>query len=211
MQYAFNERDKYDPGTLTPTALNTQRTGRFVGGRFGYVNGPLDVAAAYGQSTVGDNFYAGTTTNVKAFNIGASYDFSNVKLLGEYSKLKNEVDQYSIVLAPIPDTDLKGYLLGATMPVGPDVIRAAYSRVKYDLNAPFTFFGPPDPKASKFALGYVHHLSKRTALYATVARVRNKHGAAQTVRGPAFVTRFIGQSFTPKTSTGYDFGIRHAF
>jgi predicted porin len=55
----------------------------------------------------------------------------------------------------------------------------------------------------------VHNLSKRTALYATVARVSNKNGAALSVGGPAFVTTTGG--FTPKTSTGYDFGIRHAF
>ncbi|KIQ32479.1 hypothetical protein RT97_12045, partial [Variovorax paradoxus] len=59
------------------------------------------------------------------------------------------------------------------------------------------------------AIGYVHNLSKRTALYATIARVSNKNGAALTVgAGPGFVTT---GGFTPKTSTGYDFGIRHAF
>ncbi len=68
-----------------------------------------------------------------------------------------------------------------------------------------------DPKANKIAIGYVHNLSKRTALYATLARVRNKNGANLTVGGPAFVTSLGGQAFTPKTSTGYDFGIRHAF
>jgi predicted porin len=60
----------------------------------------------------------------------------------------------------------------------------------------------------------VHNLSKRTALYATVARIRNKDGAALTVGGPSFVTTSTvlpGQAFLPKTSTGYDIGIRHAF
>jgi len=65
-----------------------------------------------------------------------------------------------------------------------------------------------DPKANKLALGYVHNLSKRTALYATIARVSNKNGAALTVGGPAFISNSV---FTPKSSTGYDFGIRHAF
>src|SRR5689334_10889697 len=112
VMYGLHERDKYDPGTATPTALNTQRTGRYVGGRFGYANGPLDVAASYGQSTIGDNFFAGTTTNVKSFNAGASYDFGVVKLFGEYSKLKNDVDFEVTPLAAAPDVDLKGYLLG---------------------------------------------------------------------------------------------------
>ena len=212
VMYAFHERDKYDPGTLTPTALNTQRTGRYVGGRFGYANGPLDVAAAYGQSTIGDNFFVGTTTNVKTFNVGASYDFGVVKLFGELSKAKNEVDTDSFVLVPPTDVDLKGWLLGATVPVGPGLIRVAYSAVKYDFNLPPTpFVTTDDPKANKFAIGYVNNLSKRTALYATVARIRNKNGAGLTLGGPSFVTSFGGAAYAPKTSTGYDFGIRHAF
>jgi len=212
LMYGFHEQNKYDPGAATPTALNSQRTGRYVGGRFGYANGPLDVAASYGNSTVGDNFFAGTTTSVKTFNLGASYDFGVVKLFGEYSKAKNEVDVESFVLAQPTDIDLKGWLLGATVPVGPGLIRVSYSAVKYDFNLPTTFFGTTsDPKANKFAIGYVHNLSKRTALYATVARLRDKNGAGLTLGGPSFVTSFGGGAYAPKTSTGYDFGIRHAF
>jgi predicted porin len=212
VMYGFHERDKYDPGAATPTALNSQRTGRYVGGRFGYANGPLDVAASYGQSTIGDNFFVGTTTNVKTFNVGASYDFGVVKLFGELSKAKNEVDTDSFVLTAPTDIDLKGWLLGVTVPVGPGLIRASYSAVKYDFNLPTTpFFTTDDPKANKFAIGYVHNLSKRTALYATVARIRNKNGANLTLGGPSFATSFGGAAYAPKTSTGYDFGIRHAF
>jgi predicted porin len=215
VMYAFNEATKYDPAGATPNVpatLNTQRTGRYIGGRFGYANGPLDVAASYGNSTVGDNFFVGTTTSVKTFNLGASYDFGVVKLFGEYSKAKNEVDVENPLLLQPADIDLKGYLIGATVPVGPGLIRVAYSQVKYDLNLPTTpFFTTDDPKANKFAIGYVHNLSKRTALYATVARLRNKNGAALNLGGPAFVTSFSGAAYAPKTSTGYDFGIRHAF
>jgi predicted porin len=49
----------------------------------------------------------------------------------------------------------------------------------------------------------VHNLSKRTALYATVARAKNSGGAAQALNGA--VTGANG------SSSGYDFGIRHAF
>ena len=217
VMYGFHERNKFDPGTVTPDVANSQRTGRYVGGRFGYANGPLDVAASYGQSTIGDDFFDGTTTNVKTFNLGASYDFGVVKLFGEVSKAKNEVDTDSFLFTTAPtDIDLKGYLLGVTVPVGPGLIRASYSAVKYDFNLPTTpFFTTDDPKANKFAIGYVHNLSKRTALYATVARIRNKNGANLTVGGPGFVTQVgtgaAAQFFQPKTSTGYDFGIRHAF
>jgi predicted porin len=211
VQYGFSEKTKYDNGTFTPNVANNSRAGRYVGGRFGYANGPLDVAVAYGSSTIGDQFYVGTTTKVNTLNLGASYDFGPVKLFGEVSRAKNKVD-YEVT--PLftggrADVDLTGYLLGVTVPVGAGLIRASYSRVKYDFNEVQLPFEPAvaDPKASKLALGYVHNLSKRTALYATVARVSNKNGAALTVGGPGFVTG----AFTPKNSTGYDFGIRHAF
>ena len=211
LQYAFSEKTKYDNGIFTPNVANNSRAGRYVGGRFGYANGTLYVALAYGSSTVGDQFYVGTTTKVNTLNLGASYDFGPVKLFGEVSRAKNKVD-YEVT--PLftggrPDVDLTGYLLGVTVPVGAGLIRASYSRVKYDFNEVQLPFEPAtaDPKASKLALGYVHNLSKRTALYATVARVSNKNGAALTVGGPGFVTG----AFTPKNSTGYDFGIRHAF
>jgi len=211
LQYGFSEKTKYDPGTATPATANIARQGRYVGGRFGYANGPLDVAVAYGSSTVGDQYYVGTTTKVNTLNLGASYDFGPVKLFGELSKAKNKVDyEVSPFLGGRPDVDLTGYLIGVTVPVGAGLIRASYSHVKYDFNAPVVLFAPDvaDPKANKLALGYVHNLSKRTALYATIARVSNKNGAALTVGGPAFISNAV---FTPKSSTGYDFGIRHAF
>jgi predicted porin len=210
-QYGFAEKTKYSPGLATPNVANSQRQGRYVGGRFGYANGPLDVALSYGSSTVGDDYYAGTTTKTNTLNLGASYDFGPVKLFGELSKVKNKVDYEVTPLAGgRPDVDVTGYLLGATVPVGAGLIRASWSHVKYDQNLPFNPFAlnPGDPKANKLALGYVHNLSKRTALYATIARVSNKNGAALTVGGPSFVTT---GGFTPRTSTGYDFGIRHAF
>uniref|UniRef100_C5CKH4 Porin Gram-negative type n=1 Tax=Variovorax paradoxus (strain S110) TaxID=543728 RepID=C5CKH4_VARPS len=210
LQYAFHEQTKYDPGTATPVnALGVAaptRAGRYVGGRLGYANKALDIAVAYGNSTSGDQFYLGTTDSVKTMNLGASYDFGPVKLFGELSHIKNSRDYAVTPIAPTGDADLRGYLLGVTVPIGAGLVRASYSRVRYDRDQPFTLVD--DPKASKLSLGYVHNLSKRTALYATIARVSNKNGAALTVGGPAFISNAV---FTPGTSSGYDLGIRHAF
>ncbi|HEX7867394.1 MAG TPA: porin [Variovorax sp.] len=212
VMYAFHENDKYSSGSFTPrdSATSKSRAGRYIGGRIGYANGPLDVAVAYGNSTVGDQFYAGTTDSVKTFNLGASYDFGPVKLFGSLTRVKNSRDyEITPVTGARPDVDLNGYQLGATVPVGAGLIRASYSSVKYDYNQP-AILRTADPKANKLALGYVHNLSKRTALYATIARVSNKNGAALTVGGPGFYKASEGV-FTPKTSTGYDLGIRHSF
>jgi len=199
VMYAFPETNKFDPGTATPNVPNSQRTGRYVGGRFGWSNGAADVAAAISQNTIGDNYFAGTTTNVDNFNIGASYDFSFVKLSVEYTDSKAHVDYAITPTAAVPDIDLNGFLIGATVPVGPGLIRASYAKVKYDFNSA----ARTNQSADKWSIGYVHNLSKRTALYATAAFVHDKDGAPANVLG-----LFTAQ---PKNSTGYDFGVRHNF
>ena len=208
LMYAFSEKTKYSPGTATPDASNIARQGRYVGGRFGYANGPLDVAVSYGSSTIADDYYFGITSKINTANLGASYDFGPVKLFGEISRAKNKIDidgRYERYSAYVPEAVLKGYLLGVTVPVGAGLIRASYSAVKVNTDLDDR---RADPKANKLALGYVHNLSKRTALYATIARVSNKNELGLTVGGPSFISNSV---FTPRTSTGYDFGIRHAF
>src|SRR4051812_20173231 len=81
--YAFNEQVKYEPGAFTPRVPNNSRAGAYWGARVGYANGPLDVAAGYGESTVADSYFAGITSKLDTFNLGASYDFGLVKLFGE--------------------------------------------------------------------------------------------------------------------------------
>ena len=108
LQYGFHEKTKYDPGLATPNVANNSRTGRNIAGRFGYANGPLDVAIAYGSSTIGDQFYAGTTTKLNTLNLGASYDFGPVKLFGEVSRTKNKIDYEVTPFAAAADVDLTG-------------------------------------------------------------------------------------------------------
>jgi len=210
LQYAFHEQTKYDPGTSTPVnalgAAAPARAGRYVGGRLGFADGPLDVAVAYGNSTSGDQFHLGSTDSVRTMNLGASYDFGPVKLFGELSHSKSSRDYAVRPIDATSDANLRGYLLGVNVPIGAGLVRASYSRVRYDHNQPLTLVA--DSKANKLSLGYVHNLSKRTALYATIARVSNTNGAALTVGGPAFIRSAV---FTPGTSKGYDLGIRHAF
>ncbi len=225
VQYGFHEQLKADNG-LQSSLNNNSRGGRYVGGRFGYANGPLDVAVAYGVQNNTSDFLAGTDTNAKNLNVGASYDFGVVKLFGQVASIKRKVE-YSGSNEPIfnPSTKMTGYLLGVTVPVGAGLIRASYGQVKTKVDQQAvlfpSLFAPAyeDPKANQLAIGYVHNLSKRTALYATGTYVRNKNGAAFTadsgnITAP-FATSYtaLGQTgvYRAKTSIGYDFGIRHAF
>ena len=81
------------------------------------------------------------------------------------------------IMAHYSNDDIKngnegtGFLIGGLIPVGAGEVRLAYSTYKIDTVG-------ADPRSNKLALGYVHNLSKRTALYTTFARVSNKNGAA---------------------------------
>lgn len=212
VMYTFHEKTKYDPGTSTTGRAavdgNDSRTGRYVGTRFGYAQGPFDIAVAYGDSTVGDNYYAGATTHTKTVNAGASYDFGSIKLMGELSRVRRETEfDGATFAANIQGTSFRGQLLGFTLPIGPGLIRGSIAKVRYD-NTPGRAAQSP-PEATQLALGYVHNLSKRTALYATFARLTNKNGSALNIfNAPAPIAT---GGMTPHRSTGYDFGIRHAF
>ena len=245
--YSLHENIK---NSALGSAANPSTAGKYIGGRFGYANGPLDVAFAYGESTKTDSLVNGTflglpivgnnINKAKIANLGASYDFGPVKLMGELSRT---TDNYNLGIPVLfGNNNVKdkynGYLIGVTAPIGAGLIRASYSRVDIKEGGlavvnPFSpaslFFTTGNkPKVDKFAIGYVHNLSKRTALYATAAWTKNKNdqnyigglqAAATNVyggKGPGFgvydpVTGArIGNGF-PGKAIGYDFGIRHAF
>lgn len=223
LMYAFNEAASFDPGVLTKPAADS-RAGRYLGGRIGYAKGPLDVALAVASNTTASQYFSGSTTRLRIWNLGASYDFGALKVFGEYSSNRQRIALSGAAAiteaAGSTEPGANGALIGVSVPLGAGLVRASYSRVDYrhfDRAHPGLPGLSPNPKAGKLALGYVHRLSKRTALYATVARLENRNGADLTNGGPNFIgpaqaaaARSDGARL-PYTSVGYDFGIRHAF
>lgn len=173
-----------------PSNSTTRENGNGYGLRVGYNGGPVNVAASYTKaefattpaaSITPATFGSVTLGDVKEWSVAGSYDFGFVKPRVMYVH-----DEFGTRSG-------RGWLAGATAPVGPGEAKLAYSTYKTSLGA----------GSAKWALGYVHHLSKRTALYATYARVSNKGGAAQSVNGSATAAN--------AGSSGYDIGIRHVF
>lgn len=152
--------------------------GTGIGLRVGYAAGPFNVAFGYGKT----EFAAGDITQA---NLGGQWDFGVAKLMGQFTRDENG------------SVDGTGWLIGGLMPMGPGEIRLAYSQ--YEIDAGLGV----EPRVRKLALGYVHNLSKRTAVYATVARVKGNDGAAAQIGGSAAVVN--------GHATGFDFGIRHSF
>jgi predicted porin len=223
VMYGLNEQPKYAPAAAMPSdtifgGAQKSRTGGYVGGRIGYTWSDWNVALAYGESTLDDQFYAGTTLIQKTSNLAASYKLGDTALFGEYSNLRvrQQAEQPATVLpAAAVDAKFESYMLGLTTPVGVGQIRAAYSRTRGTVGTGAAFLREVTQlKAEKLALGYIHNLSKRTALYATVAYVKNRNGMAFTTGGaPGYVASASRKAATGRTDTGfgYEFGIRHAF
>jgi predicted porin len=231
LQYALHENVGQSGLAGSPSTK-----GRSVGGRLGYAAGPLDVALAIAESTAADSTgvdAAGLPTGVdvkekiQTVSLGASYDFSVVKVFGEISQVRDRTRS----TVPVPVLGLlttrendkyNGGLLGLTVPIGPGLIKASYARVKFD-NDPGSLASPfsiqRNASVNKVAIGYEHNLSKRTALYATAARIRVKDGqnnpaimGAITGGAPTYLSTGNGTSgYAPGKATGYDFGIRHSF
>jgi len=212
---------------------SSSKGGRNIGGRFGYQSGPLNLAISYQEDTK-DDLSGFDKDRLKTLNVGASYDFDVVKLFGQLSRIRDERSNVNAansggipyLLRTETNGKYTGGLVGITAPVGPGLFRASYSRVNFAapsaVNAanPATWRLDNDASIEKFAIGYVHNLSKRTALYATVARTRFKWNGALNAPmaispggGLRFATGIAGidAAYRPSSTTGYDLGIRHAF
>jgi len=182
ISYAFDEKTSSDAG-------------QYYGGRLGWASGPFNVAAAYGHTKGAGT---ATTPKVSDWNIGGQWDFGMAKLMGQFDHAKYGDNGLGV------EPRLKSWLLGGLIPVGAGEIRVSYSQYKLDDT------GTNDPRASQWAIGYVHNLSKRTALYATYAHLKNKDGSAVAIN--ASLPQASSLAGVPDASSnGFDLGIRHSF
>jgi predicted porin len=166
---------QYYLGENLDTAVN-EDDGRGYGLRVGFASGPFNVALGYGKTEY-------LTGDIKMVNLGGSFKFGMGTVMAQIVRDENG------------GADGKGWLIGGLVPVGAGEVRLSFSRYETDL------LGSPEYK--KLALGYVHNLSKRTAVYATYARVRNNGASAVALGGAA---TGLGSN-----SNGFDLGVRHSF
>jgi len=131
--------------------------------------------------------YAGSKTTTAAgvsndtSNIAGSYDLGVAKLMAQSNSTK------ITGLA-----DLKGSLIGALVPMAGGTFRISSAQSERAGN-----------KQKQTSVGFVNPMSKRTDLYATYARLANSGGSAVGLNGSATAAN--------QSSTGYEFGIKHAF
>lgn len=169
-------------------------TGRGV--RAGYKRGPFDVSASWAKTR-----YRGTPVGTAAgapsgdfqtWNLYGSWDFGPARVMAQYV---ND-SRASTVRA-----EARGWMLSALMaPVGKHEFKASYGEYKVDGGTGTV------PRTREFAIGDVYPLSKRTVLYATLARASNSGGARIAIGGST-----IGAGIGNATSTAFDLGLRHSF
>lgn len=158
-------------------------SGRYTGARFGYGSGPFDVSASAGsQDVAGGRF--------KVANVGTSYDFGVVKMMALYNR------------ETVINAKETRVVLGATVPLG-----AHYAFLSYAHSAVSNY--PGASGATQLGAGYVHALSKRTALYGSVAMLDNRD------TGQLSTTNFGSFGAQAPTaggnSRGMEVGLRHHF
>lgn len=181
---------------FAPDENAANNVGRHMAGRVSFENGPLSVSLSYGSTNVSTN---GTSTGkYKQLGLAGSYDFGVAQLLASVYRDDLPYGTYGTVTAGSEDR----WLIGVNIPVGTDLIRASYART----NARKGTAGYNGSDATKLAVGYVHNMSKRTAVYGTIARVSNDGAANFAISGGASTpTGWSGNS------TGAEFGIKHSF
>jgi len=159
-----------------PSGSATSNDGSGYAVRAVYAIGKFTVAGAVSRT----RYAAG---DVRQDNAGVGYDFGWAHVMGEY-----EWDRKGAVSA-------RGWLAGARVPLPVGSLRVAYSRYGTD--------APGNPRAAKWALGYLYPFSKRTTLYTAIARVTNSGPSTQALNG--------AQTASGMPSSGFDLGILHTF
>lgn len=160
---------------------------KVISARLGYSAGPLFVSGAH---AVTENTIT-TTGKFTDSALGATYSFGNARASAVWRQFKQAASK---------QTNL---VLSAIVSLGQGDIKLSYIRIDMAGRVGNAMIDAND--ASQIGLGYVYNLSKRSALYATAARVSNDGAATFSIPGgPAGLAG-------GKKSTGYEAGLRHSF
>jgi predicted porin len=159
--------------------------------RVGYAGGPVSVAVSYGKTDVDTSVATVTDGDWTRFNVGGSFKMGPATLMAQYNTSEGSGGAQN-------GAKIAHFVLGGTMGFGASTLKASY--VKSDGKGTIS-----TRDATQIALGYQYDLSKRSAVYATYARIANDGSATYAIGGGT------GAPAAGKDSTGYEFGIRHTF
>ena len=160
---------------------------KLVGVRLGYAAKAFGVSAA---STSSENSQT-TSGKFKDTVVGGQVNLAPVRLSGAWREFKYSTGKQTLLL------------LAATATFGLHEVKASWTQSNQSGKVGATVIDAND--ATQWGLGYVYNLSRRSALYASVAQINND-GAARFVISDGAAGIVAGGY-----SRGYEFGLRHRF
>lgn len=160
---------------------------KVMGVRLGWAGGPVSLSVAHTR-TDNDNTADGRFTDLAA---GATFNFGA-------GRVNLATRQFKRLQAK--QTNL---MLSGQWQIGSGEVKASVVKANLSGRVGTTAIDAND--ATQLGLGYVHNLSRRTALYASVARINNAGAATFVV--PGGPNGLAGGA----RSTGYEAGLRHNF
>jgi predicted porin len=166
-----------------PSGTPQSDDGNGLTARVGYQSGPLNISLASGRTEYATTATAGDITST---NLGIQYQLGDLKLMSGL---------YRDTVSRTKPLKADGWIVAGIYKLGAGDVKVAVSKYGSDATG--------SPNVQKLSLGYVHNLSKRTAIYGTWARVSNSGGATTALGGATTAAN--------KSSSGIDLGIRHQF
>jgi predicted porin len=123
-----------------------------------YKNGPIAVGLNYHEARAKSATVA-NRAEYQVLDLLASYDFGVAKLAAAYGQSEKDG----------ADDKTKKFMVGVTVPVSASGnLLASYNQASQD-----GIGAAQDNKAKQWAVGYIHNLSKRTAVYTAYADISN--------------------------------------
>lgn len=174
-----------------------ENDGDFASFRLGYATGPFDVALAATRTRYDITATLGDYTHA---NLGASWNAGFAKFFALYNTVSIDVDGGTV------RKHTAG--VGAHVPVGA-AGRLRFTYLQLDNRSSAALLNAAsdaqrDDDAAMWGMGYVHNLSKRTALYANYAHLSNDGSAAYVPSG----------ALAPdagRNTSALELGLRHLF
>ena len=212
--YAFSNNTRTANNATYNDEAETTDNGRFaISGD--YTNGPISVDLIYALTSnaytpyggIPASYAAGQGKNINEWYVGGSYDFKVVKAYGSYQTLKNDNNLAATI------TDSKLWQIGLSAPVGANgKFMIEYAKVDFDQDNNTNAATRQDGGNSGWGIGYLHNLSKRTALYAYASQLDYDSNTALTSTGtPDVGGATVGVATAGEKQTSFSFGVRHAF
>jgi predicted porin len=170
----------------------------------GYVNGPLNLQAAYNKTdastVVGTTNPAFTNTDAELYFLGGTYNFGVVKLHGAYAENRTTAAATNV------ETKYRNYLLGVSVPLGAaGNLFASYS-TNENTNVNNT-------DAERIAVMYTYDLSKRTNLYTGYSHTSNDNGSRIGLLNSTAAAPLSAAQVAPlgESASAFNVGVRHKF